>query len=360
MREAWGRNEELLQILKTVAPGTTLREGLDNILKARTGALIVISDSDEVMALADGGFKINEDYSPARLYELAKMDGAIVLSKDAKKILLANTQLIPDSSILTVETGTRHRSGERVAKQTGELVISISQRRNVITIFKGNIRYIIKDTSQVLSKANQALQTVERYKTSLDEVIVTLNEFEFEDIVTMENVVKAIQRAELMMRVVVEVKSYIIELGDEGRLVDLQLKELSSNVENEELLILRDYSISREKEEDLLKTISDFSHTELMDSSSIAKLLGYSVETTLENIEVTSRGYRQLSRIPKLPLNIIDNMVKELGNLQDIIRASIEELDDIEGIGEVRAKNIKQGIKRMQEQTLYDSRYYRE
>lgn len=359
MREAWGRNDELLQILKTIAPGTALREGLENILKARTGALIVISDSEQVMSLADGGFKINEDYSPARLYELAKMDGAIVLSKDAKKILLANTQLIPDSTIPTVETGTRHRSGERVAKQTGELVISISQRRNVITLFKGNIRYIIKDSSQVLSRANQALQTVERYKTSFDEVMLTLNEFEFEDIVTVENVVKAIQRAELMMRVVVEVESYIVELGDEGRLVDLQLKELSSNVEDEEILIIRDYSLSKDKEEDLLTKISELSHQELMDSNNIAKMLGYSVETTLENIEVSARGYRQLSRIPKLPMNIIDNMVKALGNFQDIIRASIDELDDVEGIGEVRAKNIKQGIKRMQEQALYDSRYYR-
>lgn len=359
MREVWGKNEELLQILKTVAPGTELREGLENILKARTGALIVVGDTEEVMKLADGGFKIDEEYSPARIYELAKMDGAIVLSKDAKRILLANTQLVPDANIPTVETGTRHRSGERVAKQTGELVISISQRRNLITVFKGNIRYIIKDSSQVLAKANQALQTVERYKTSFDEVILALNEYEFEDIVTLENVIKAIQRAELMMRVVSEVQGYIVELGDEGRLVDLQLKELSNNVEKEEALIIKDYSVSKSKEETLVNTISELSHSELMDSAVIAKLLGYTVETTLEDVEVFARGYRLLSRIPKMPMNIIDNMVKSIGKFQDIIRASTDELDDVEGIGEVRAKNIKQGIKRMQEQAIYDSRYYR-
>lgn len=359
MREVWGKNEELLQILKTVAPGTELREGLENILKARTGALIVVGDTEEVMKLADGGFKIDEEYSPARIYELAKMDGAIVLSKDAKRILLANTQLVPDANIPTVETGTRHRSGERVAKQTGELVISISQRRNLITVFKGNIRYIIKDSSQVLAKANQALQTVERYKTSFDEVILALNEYEFEDIVTLENVIKAIQRAELMMRVVSEVQGYIVELGDEGRLVDLQLKELSNNVEKEEALIIKDYSASKSKEETLVNTISELSHSELMDSAVIAKLLGYTVETTLEDVEVFTRGYRLLSRIPKMPMNIIDNMVKSIGKFQDIIRASTDELDDVEGIGEVRAKNIKQGIKRMQEQAIYDSRYYR-
>lgn len=359
MREVWGKSEELLQVLKAIAPGTALREGLENILKARTGALIVVGDSEEVMKLADGGFKINEDYSPARLYELAKMDGAIILSKDAKKILLANTQLVPDASIETVETGTRHRSGERVAKQTGELVISISQRRNVITVFKGNIRYTIKDSSQVLGKANQALQTVERYKTSFDEIILDLNEFEFEDIVTLENVIKAIQRAELMMRVVSEVNGYIIELGDEGRLIDLQLRELSANIEREEMLIIKDYSASKEKEEALVSTISALSRAELMDSSVMAKLLGYTVETRLDDVEVTTRGYRILSKIPKMPINILDNMVKTLGYFQDIIRASIEELDDVEGIGEVRAKNIKQSIKRMQEQALYDSRYYR-
>ncbi len=359
MREVWGKNEELLQILKTVAPGTELREGLENILKARTGALIVVGDSEEVMKLADGGFKIDEEYSPARIYELAKMDGAIVLSKDAKRILLANTQLVPDANIPTVETGTRHRSGERVAKQTGELVISISQRRNLITVFKGNIRYIIKDSSQVLAKANQALQTVERYKTSFDEVILALNEYEFEDIVTLENVIRAIQRAELMMRVVSEVQGYIVELGDEGRLVDLQLKELSGNVETEEALIIKDYSASKSKEEALVNTISELQHSELMDSTVIAKLLGYTIETTLEDIEVCTRGYRLLSRIPKMPMNIIDNMVKSIGKFQDIIRASIDELDDVDGIGEVRAKNIKQGIKRMQEQAIYDSRYYR-
>lgn len=359
MRNAWGRSDELLHILKSVAPGTELRDGLENILKARTGALIVVGDSDEVMNLADGGFKINEDYSPARLYELAKMDGAIVLSKDAKKILLANTQLIPNPTIATVETGTRHRSGERVAKQTGEMVISISQRRNVITIFKGNLRYIIKDSSQVLAKANQALQTVERYKVSFDENISTLNEFEFEDIVTLENVVKTIQRAELTMRVVSEVNGYIIELGDEGRLLDMQLRELSANIEKEELLIIKDYLRSKSAAEDILDVISEITHDELMDMNILAKYLGYTVESSLDDIEVATKGYRLLSKIPKTPMSIIDNIVKSLGNFQHAIRATIEELDEIEGIGEVRAKNIKQGIKRLQEQTIYESRYFR-
>ena len=156
------KEDEFVEILKMIAPGTQIRDGLENILKAKTGGLIVIGDSKEVMEIVDGGFKLEIDYSPARIYELAKMDGAIVLSADLKKILYANTQLIPSSTITTTETGTRHRTAERTAKQTGELVVSISQRRNVITLFKGNLRYVLEDSSKVISRANQALQTVEK------------------------------------------------------------------------------------------------------------------------------------------------------------------------------------------------------
>ena len=140
---------ELVEILKMIAPGTQIREGLDNILKAKTGALIVIGDSKEVMEIVDGGFNINVDYTPARLYELAKMDGAIILSEDLKRILFANAQLMPDASIPTTETGTRHRTAERVSKKTGNIVISISQRRGIITIYNSNERYVLEDTSRV-------------------------------------------------------------------------------------------------------------------------------------------------------------------------------------------------------------------
>lgn len=359
MREVWNRSTELMQILKMIAPGTELREGLDNVLKAKTGGLIVIGDSESVLKLVDGGFKIEQDYTPARLYELAKMDGAIVLSKDAKKILYANTQLTPDSSIFTVQTGTRHRTSERVAKQTNELVVCISQRRNVISLFKGNINYLIKDTSQVLARANQALQTFEKYKSTCDDVLSTLNEFEFEDIVTLENVVKALQRAELAMRVAAEVEGYIIELGDEGRLIELQLKELSENIEKDERLILKDYCKDGLKLDEIYTKLTEFSRDEVLEAKTIAKLLGYDSDNSLDDIEVSSRGYRLLNKIPKMPTTIIDNMVAAFGNFKDIIRASIEELDDVEGIGEIRAKNIKQGLRRMQEQFLYDSRFYR-
>lgn len=359
MREVWNRSAELMQILKMIAPGTELREGLDNVLKAKTGGLIVIGDSEEVLKIVDGGFKIDQEYTSARLYELAKMDGAIVLSKDAKKILYANTQLMPDPSISTVQTGTRHRTSERVAKQTNELVVCISQRRNVITLFKGNISYLIKETSQVLAKANQALQTFEKYKATCDDVLATLNEFEFENIVTLENVVKAIQRIELAMRVAAEVDGYIIELGDEGRLIELQLRELSENIEKEEKLILKDYYSKNLDLDEIYEKITKLSRDEVMEARTISRLLGYDMDTSLEDIEVYSRGYRLLNKIPKMPTNIIENIVDTFGSFKDIIHATTEELDDVEGIGEIRAKNIKQGLTRMQEQFLYDSRFYR-
>ena len=168
-------DKEVIDVLKIIAPGTSFREGLENVVKARTGGLIVVGDSKEVLSVVDGGFEVNQDYSPALLYELAKMDGAIVVSKDLKRILYANAQLTPERNIPTTETGTRHRTAERVAKQTGELVISISQRRNVITLFKGSQRYVLPDTGVVLTRANQSLQTLEKYKSSLDGVMNNLN-----------------------------------------------------------------------------------------------------------------------------------------------------------------------------------------
>ena len=213
-----GKEDNITEILKLIAPGTPIRDGLENILRARTGALLLITDSEEVLnEVVDGGFFINEEYSSSKLYELAKMDGAIVLSGDLKKILYANAQLIPSSEIATLETGTRHRTAERTAKQTGELVISISQRRSIITVFKGNDRYILEDTDSVLSKANQAIQTLEKYKKVFDNKLNILNEYEFNDIVTLENVVIAIQRAEMVMKIVEEIQRQIYELGSDRK-----------------------------------------------------------------------------------------------------------------------------------------------
>lgn len=285
------------------------------------------------------------------------MDGAIVLSTDLKKILYANTQIIPDSSIATKETGTRHRTAERTARQTGEIVISISQRRNIITIFKGNIRYVIEDTSKILNKANQALQTVEKYKKVFDSKLNIINEYEFNDIVTLDNVITAIQRAEMVMKIVEEVQRNIYELGEEGRLVQMQLEELVGDLEKQELLIIKDYVVQNKKRkaENVLEEIINLSHEDLMDSSNIAKLLGYGIFDNYDDVAVFTRGYRILDKIPRMPANIVENLVKAFKSFQHILAADIPKLDEVEGIGEVRAKNIKQSLRRMQEQFVFDN-----
>lgn len=350
-------NNEIIEVLKTIAPGTQIREGLENILKAKTGGLIVIGDGKEVMDIVDGGFNINVEYSPARLYELAKMDGAIVISSDLKKILFANAQLIPSSSIPTVETGTRHRTAERTAKQTGDLVISISQRRNIITIFKGNDRYVLEDTAQVITKANQALQTVEKYMNVFDRKLNLLNEYEFNDIVTLENVIVAVQRAEMVMNVVDEVQKAIYELGEDGRLLEMQLEELVGDLEKEELLMIKDYMVvSRRRSPDkVLEDIRELSYEELMKSQVIAKLLGYEDFDNYDEVGVYTKGYRVLNKIPRMPVSIVENLVKSFKSFQHILAADIPQLDEVDGIGEVRARTIKQSLRRMQEQFVFDN-----
>lgn len=351
------KDDEIIEILKLIAPGTELRQGLDNILKSKTGALILVGDTENVLDLVDGGFSINVDCTPSRLYELAKMDGAIVISSDLKKILFANAQLIPESTIETRETGTRHKTAERTAKQTGNLVISISQRRSIITLYKGNIRYVLEETSRILEKANQALQTVEKYKKVFDNKINLLNEYEFNDIVTLDNVLTALQRVEMTMRMAEEVKKRIIELGEEGRLVDIQLDELIGGLEKEEKLIIKDYIAPGKKRtmDKVFNQIIELDYSELMKQSIIARLLGYEDFDNYDEVAVYPKGYRILSKVPRMPSNILENLVKSFKTFQHILLADIPRLDEVEGIGEVRAKNIKQSLKRMQEQYVFDN-----
>lgn len=350
------KEDNITSVLKLIAPGTPIRDGLENILRAKTGALLLITDNTEVIKeIVDGGFIINEDYTSSKLYELAKMDGAIVLSGDTKKILYANAQLIPEHEIQTTETGTRHRTAERTAKQTGELVISISQRRNIITVFKGNDRYILEDTDVVLNKANQAIQTLEKYKKVFDNKLNILNEYEFNDIVTLQNVLLAIQRAEMVMRIVEEIQRQIYELGDDGRLVKMQLDELIGGLEKEESLIIKDYIVRKKKSPDkILEELKDLEYEELLKESFIAKLLGYEYFDNYDEVAVYPKGYRILSKIPRMPNNIVENLVDSFKSFQHILAADIESLDEVEGIGEVRARTIKQSLKRMQEQFVFD------
>ncbi|MGI6551253.1 MAG: DNA integrity scanning diadenylate cyclase DisA [Syntrophomonadales bacterium] len=341
--------------LQLVAPGTTFRLGLENILKARTGALLVVGDSPEVLDLVSGGFRLDCELTPANLYELAKMDGAIVLNKDASRILVANTQLVPDPSLPSAETGIRHRTAERVARQTGELVIAISQRRSIVTLFKGAQSYVLHEIGAILVKANQALQTLEKYRAVLEKDIVRLGGTEFEDMVMVSEVSRALLRCMMVLNIGQEIENYIIELGNEGRLVKMQLDELISNVEEEALLMIRDYSRFPDKSaQDIFSTIMKSFEEDVSDAITIAKTLGFGTSASVLDMQVAPRGYRILQKLPRIPAQIIENLVGTFGDFPRIMQATIEELDDVEGIGEVRAKSIKNGLKRMQEQLILD------
>jgi diadenylate cyclase len=344
------------QILQLVAPGTALREGLENVLRAKTGGLIVVGYSPEVMEIVDGGFSINCDFSPSYLYELAKMDGAIILSEDLKRILYANTQLNPDTSIPSNETGIRHRTAERVAKQTSKLVISISQRRNVITLYQGNLRYSLKDIGVILTKANQALQTLEKYRAVLEQSLKNLSASEFEEQVTLQDVANVIHRFEMVLRIKGEINRYIIELGTEGRLVRMQMEELVADIEQEFVFLLKDYA--KDPQDDKIREIRQnlkrLDPDDLMEHQSIIRLLGYPTSNTTNEEPISPRGYRLLHKIPRLPSVIITNLVEKFERLPNVMMATIEELDDVDGIGEVRARAIQEGLKRLQSQVFVD------
>ncbi len=354
MMENFLKNKDVIQALKMISPGTPLRQGLDNVLKAKTGGLIVLAINEEVMKVVDGGFTINADYSPSYLYELAKMDGAIVISGDTKKILVANAQLIPEYTIPTTETGTRHRTAERVAKQTGAIVIAISQRRNIITVYRGEKKYVLEEISKIFTKANQALQTLEKYKAVLDEAIVNLNALEFNDFVTIYDVALVLQKMEMVMRVTNIIEKYLVELGDEGTLVRMQLEELMGTTKTDQKLIFKDYKEQHVDIADFVKKIKGLSSEELIDLPNMAKLLGYSGFSENMDMEIRPRGYRILNKIHRLPSGIIENLVNYFDNFQDILSASIEDLDDVEGIGEIRATYIKNGLIKMKQLVLLD------
>lgn len=300
-------------------------------------------------------FFINSDFSPAYLYELAKMDGAIILSEDGKRILYANTQLVPNNNITSSETGIRHRSAERVAKQTGNLTISISQRRNVITLYQGEHRYALKDIGVILTKANQAIQTLEKYRAVLDQSITNLGAMEFEQLVTYSDVVQVIHRIQMVLRIKQEIQNFILELGDEGRLITMQLKELVSNTEQEATHLLKDYS--KDRHQDVTKTLADLTsllNEDLLDEQAIIKALGFGRATNILDQAASPRGYRILHRIPRLPSQIIENVINEYGHLSSVMVATVEQLDEVDGIGEARAKMIKNGLSRIQEQLFVD------
>jgi diadenylate cyclase len=351
-------DEALRGVLARVAPGTELRDGLERILRGNTGALIVIGWDRVVEYLCTGGFPLDDvEFSATRLRELCKMDGAVVLSTDGTQILQAATHLMPDPAIPTEESGTRHRTAQRVARQTGFPVISVSQSMKIISLYVGERRYVLESTGELLTRANQAINTLERYKARLDEVSNSLSALEIEDLVTVRDVVVVAQRLEMVRRIADEVTGQVVELGTDGRLLALQLEELMAGVDLDRDLIARDYAPTGRRSrtpQQVAAELAVLSATELLDPSLVARALGLSGTPEGLDSAASPRGHRLLARVPRLPGAILDRVVEHFGGLQKLLAASVEDLQVVDGVGETRARAVREAISRLAEVSIID------
>jgi len=347
------RDDRLLSVLQKVAPGTALREGIDRIIRAGKGAIIVLGTGDEVERIVSGGFRLETKFTSQRLSEVAKMDGAIILDDTVERILYANVHLVPDPGIPTAETGTRHRTAERVAKQTGRPVISVSESMRIVSLYVDDAKHTLEEISSILFRANQALSTLERYRMRFDEVSGVLSALEVENVVTVRDVVSVLQRAEMVRRIADEIVTYIAELGTDGRLVQLQLDELLAGIEGERMLIVRDYMPDRRRKvESVLADLHAVPQQDLLELARVADAVGLGgADGKLDEI-LAPRGYRLLSRIPRLPDRTVDKLVARFASLHRLMEASLDDLDEVEGIGEARARSIKEGLARLAELSI--------
>ena len=350
-------DELLRSTLAAVAPGQALRDGLERILRGRTGALIVLGHDDTVEAMSSGGFVLDVEFSATRLRELAKMDGAIIVDREISRILRAGVQLLPDPTIETSESGTRHRTAERVAKQTGFPVVSVSASMRIVALYVGGLRQVVEDSNTILSRANQALATLERYKSRLDEVSGTLSALEIEDLVTVRDVSAVVQRLEMVRRIAEEIAGYVIELGSDGRLLSLQLDELTGGLAADRELVIRDYLDSARPDRGELAVqdaLGELDSAELLDLAHIARVLGLPGGGDTLDSAAGPRGYRLLSKVPRLPAAIVDRLVGHFGGLQKLLAAGIDDLMAVDGVGEQRARAVREGLSRLAESSILE------
>jgi diadenylate cyclase len=342
-------DDRLLEVLRQVAPGTPLRPGLERILRANTGALIVLGSPPQVEALFTGGFQIDVPFTAQRLSELAKMDGAMVLDEVAGRILWANVHLMPDPAIQTVETGTRHRTAERVARQARVPVISVSHTMHTITLYVEEWRHVLEDVGSVLSRANQAVATLQHYRARFDEASAVLDTLELHGQATLKDVLALLGRGELVCRVASELEQYVAELGSEGRLLRLQLDEQSAGVDDEERLAVRDHLRRRPGWEvaDVLDELGRLTPEELSDPAAAAKALDLTGDPEALDAVQVPRGYRLLAQVPHLPPSVVEGVVERFGSLKVILAVGPEDLEEVEGVGTSRARMLREGLMRL-------------
>ena len=348
-------DSKILAAVGRIAPGTALRSAIDDIIRSSEGALIVIGEPNELAFLFSGGIKLEVPFAPQLLYEVAKMDGAIIVNAGCTKLAYANVQLMPDPTIPSNETGTRHRTAERVAKQTDALVISISQQRETVTVFVGQSRYQLEPITDVLAKTNQALATLETYRARLEQVLTRLTALEFQNAVMLDDVLVVLQRAELTTRMAEEVERACVELGEEGRLIRMQLEELVADVPDEKAALVYDYHAEggAARTQEGLEALAALPYNQLLEFELLA-VIGYPASVNPLDHAVSPRGYRVLSHIPRLPDGVVKRVVASLDGLDGVVRASQRELEAVEGVGTVRAREIREGLRRLQEHNLVD------
>ena len=340
-------------LLKTLAPGTGIRDGLERIRRGRTGALIVLGYDDEVAGLCDGGFEIDVAFAPTRLRELCKMDGAVVLSTDGTRIRRANVQLVPDPSLPTDESGTRHRSAERTALQTGVPVIAVSQSMNIITVYADGVRHVLKDSAEIQSRANQALGTIERYRSRLDAEAEELFAAELSGYASASEVVGVLRLSELLRRAAESVSRDVVALGSDGHQLDVQLRELVADTAPNSRLLLHDYLVTASglpDEADVDAALASLAHLpdpDLLGPRAVAQVLGYPTDAEALGERVDPRGYRALARVPRMQYSLMDKLVARFVTLPSLLKAQTEDLAALEGVGPLWARHVRQGLDRL-------------
>ena len=345
-----GRDERRHGVVAAMAPGTALRDGLERILRASTGALIVLGYDDPVAGICSGGFRLDVPFSATRLRELAKMDGAIILDAAAETIVLAAVHLMPDPALPAEESGTRHRTAERVARQTGYPVVAVSKSMRTIGLYLDGTRHVLEDSVAVLSHANQALGTLERYRLRLDQLTGSLTALEIENLVTVRDVATAAQRLEVVRRIAAEIEGYQTELGTGGRQLALQLDELVAGTAGERELLVRDYAPAP----DALAGLARLSPDELLDVAAVAAALGYGPPSAALDDAVSPHGYRLLARIPRLPRDAAERIAARFCGLQKLLAAGVEELQQVSGITPAHARVAREGLSRLAESAIVD------
>ncbi len=346
----------VLRALAQVAPGTPLRDGLDRVLQSGRGGLIVIGDGPDVLNICSGGFLLDAAFTPQRLSELAKMDGAIILAGDASRIARANVHLVPNPNVPTSETGTRHRTAERVARSLNVPVIAVSESRKQIQIYANDQRHPLQPVSRLLERTNQALQTLERYRTRLGLVTRRLTVLELHGMVTLRDVTEVLQRSEMVIRIAAEVERNLVELGSDGRLVRFQLEELMAGVADDRRLLIRDYSADESgfSIDAAMQVLAELDDQALFDDAVLAKSLRLAEAAADPEEHLEPRGLRLLSRLARVSVETADLVVEKFGSLRAVLEASPDDLAAVGGIGVARAQPIVAGLARLENEFRAD------